>query len=133
MTSNSRQTRDDRHGDLRVADRSIDRQLVENRSFTTCTIVLGYWVEPSALLFLLLFVLLKYFFCFLEQRFRLRSSLRYFPSSGKLFPDSRSLVSVLENLSVSLFLSLSLSLVAVVFVALLLFGMEFAPIYFFPW
>jgi hypothetical protein len=59
--------------------------------------------------------------------------LRYFPSSGKLFPDSRSLVSVLENLSVSLFLSLSLSLVAVVFVALLLFGMEFAPIYFFPW
>ncbi len=55
--------------------------------------------------------------------------MRYFPSSGKLFPDLRSLVSVLENLSVSL----SLSLVAVVFVALLLFGMEFAPVCFFPW
>lgn len=53
--------------------------------------------------------------------------MRYFPSSGKLFPDLRSLVSVLENLSVSL------SLVAVVFVALLLFGMEFAPVCFFPW
>ncbi len=57
--------------------------------------------------------------------------MRYFPSSGKLFPDLRSLVSVLENLSVSLFLYLSLSLVAVVFVALLLLGMEFAPVWFF--
>jgi len=56
-------------------------------------------VEPSALL--LLFVLVKHCFCFLEQRFWLRSSLRYFSSSGKLFPDLRSLVSVLENLSVS--------------------------------
>jgi hypothetical protein len=31
----------DHHGHLRVADRSIDRQLVENRSFMTCNIVLG--------------------------------------------------------------------------------------------
>lgn len=41
MTINSQQTWDDCHGDLRAADRSIDRQLVENRSFMTCNIVLG--------------------------------------------------------------------------------------------
>jgi hypothetical protein len=133
VTINSRQTWDDHLGDLRVADKSIDQQLVENRSFMTCNIVLGSLGGAVGVAVVVVVRSGEAFFLLSGTNVPAEVALRYFPPSGKLFPDLRSLVSGLENLSVSLFLSLSLSLVAVVFVALLLFGMEFAPICFFPW